>query len=99
MFQQEATFQEMSQWTSVCTHAHTDYGLASSLKIVDYAVTGKPVRPCVHVAMVTVQSVGTPNVTRLRELARKHPHAVTVKVRTVNITFNIISSYIAILIL
>ena len=42
----------MAQWTSVCTHAGTDYGFASSCSIVEYAVSGTPLRPCIHVAMV-----------------------------------------------
>ena len=42
----------MAQWTSVCTHAGTDYGFASTCSIVEYAVSGTPLRPCIHVAMV-----------------------------------------------
>ena len=65
----------MSQWTSVCTHSHTDYGLSSTVRIVEYAVKGNPARPCVHYAMVPKEAVGSPNVTRLRELAKDHPTA------------------------
>ena len=70
----------MSQWTSVCTHAHTDYGLSSTLRIVEYAVKGNPARPCVHYAMVPKESLGSPNVTRLRELSKDHPAACFLKV-------------------
>lgn len=70
----------MSQWTSVCTHAHTDYGLSSTLRIVEYAVKGNPARPCVHYAMVPKEALGSPNVTRLSELSKDHPAACFLKV-------------------